>query len=96
MSDGPCIAPQPEGFKCVRTAHNAKSPCAVVEVCKPHSSDEIYRRELAREVLKIANMIDSERNKRYGTEGWRLVIKRYLETTSPDVMSEHDEQNNKI
>lgn len=50
------------------------------------SSDLKFRNELAAEITRIIEMSDEDRHTRYGNEGWRLIIRRYLEATAKEVV----------
>lgn len=50
---------------------------------RPSDSDRVYRAELRKELNEIINMDFVSLGERYGTYGWQLVLRRYLEAT-PD------------
>lgn len=45
------------------------------------TSDIIYKNEITAEINKMLELPLEEILKRYGTEGWKLLIKRYMECT---------------
>lgn len=65
--------------------HRSYGKCLIKEckLCYPStsSSDCIYKKELAAEILKLTDMSGNDILLRYGKDGWRYLIKRYLEAT---------------